>query len=98
MQASSRMHTQGCTQVVRHTKLSFLVHLYHQKCLHGWTQESFTSLLGILSAALPPEANLPKTYYEAKKIIRAFGLDYVKIHACPKDCMLFLGDRAMQET
>lgn len=91
-------HTRLYPGCETYTKLSFLVHLYHQKCLHGWTQESFTSLLGILSAALPPEANLPKTYYEAKKIIRAFGLDYVKIHACPKDCMLFRGDRAMQET
>ncbi|WVZ53295.1 hypothetical protein U9M48_004261, partial [Paspalum notatum var. saurae] len=61
-------------------------------CLHGWTQESFTSLLGILSTALPPEANLPKTYYEAKKIIHGLGLGYVKIHACPNDCMLFRGD------
>ncbi|WVZ84116.1 hypothetical protein U9M48_031177 [Paspalum notatum var. saurae] len=61
-------------------------------CLHGWTQESFTSLFGILSTALPPEANLPKTYYEAKKIIHGLGLGYVKIHASPNDCMLFRDD------
>ncbi|WVZ49928.1 hypothetical protein U9M48_001243 [Paspalum notatum var. saurae] len=75
----------GC----KFSRLSFLVTLYHLKCLHGWTQESFTSLLGVLSTALPIEANLPKTYYEAKKIIHGLGLGYVKIHACPNDCMLF---------
>ncbi|KAL6655769.1 hypothetical protein ACP70R_006595 [Stipagrostis hirtigluma subsp. patula] len=92
--AQTRLYN-GCEQF---SKLSFIVNLYHLKFLHGWTQESFTSLLGVLSAALPPEANLPKNYYEAKKIIRGLGLDYVKIHACPKDCMLYRGDRANQES
>lgn len=79
------------------SRLSFVVTLYHFKCLHGWSQESFTSLLGFLSAALPPEANLPKTYYEARKIIRELGLDYKKIHACPKDCILFRGEHAKKD-
>ncbi|KAL6909850.1 hypothetical protein ACP4OV_001509 [Aristida adscensionis] len=92
--AHTRLYT-GCDTF---SKLSFVVNLYHLKYLHGWTQESFTRLLGLLSAALPPEANLPKNYYEAKKIIRDLGLGYVKIHACPKDCMLFRGDRANQES
>lgn len=85
----------GCDKF---SKLSFIVSLYHQKCIHGWTQESFTALLGLLSDALPQEAELPKNCYEAKKIIRGLGLDYKKIHACPKDCMLFRGDRASQES
>lgn len=83
----------GC----KYSRLSFLVHLYHLKCLHGWSQESFAALLGLLSVVLPPEANLPKTYYDAKKIIRGLGLDYVKIHACPKDCMLFRGEHAKKD-
>lgn len=85
----------GCDKFSR---LSFLVNLYHLKCIHGWTQESFTALLGLLSYALPQEADLPRNCYEAKKIIRGLGLDYQKIHACPKDCMLFRGDRANQES
>ena len=27
--------------------------------------------------------------YEAKKTMSALGLEYVKIHACPNDCMLY---------
>lgn len=85
----------GCDKFSR---LSFLVNLYHLKCIHGWTQESFTALLGLLSDALPQEADLPKNCYEAKKIIRGLGLGYQKIHACPKDCVLFRGDKANQES
>ena len=65
------------------SKLSFLVNIYHLKCLHGWTQESVTNLLGVLSDAFPPEANLPKTYYEVKKIICGLGLNYVKNPCLP---------------
>jgi hypothetical protein len=32
-----------------------------------------------------------------KRIIRASGLDYVKIHACGKDCMLFQGDATKKD-
>ena len=73
------------------SKLSFLITLYHMKCLHGWSQESFATLLGVLSDALP-QAQLAKKYYEVQKIIRGLGLDYEKIHACPNDCMLFRGE------
>ena len=54
----------GCDKFSR---LSFLVNLYNLKCIHGWTQESFTVLLGLQSDALPQEADLPKNCYEAKK-------------------------------
>ncbi|XP_052137356.1 uncharacterized protein LOC127755729 [Oryza glaberrima] len=33
-----------------------------------------------------------------KKIIRGLGLGYQKIHACPKDCVLFRGDKDNQES
>uniref|UniRef100_K3ZM31 Transposase-associated domain-containing protein n=1 Tax=Setaria italica TaxID=4555 RepID=K3ZM31_SETIT len=39
----------GC----KYSRLSFLVHLYHLKCLNGWSQELFAALPGLLSAALP---------------------------------------------
>ncbi|XP_076904040.1 uncharacterized protein LOC143559301 [Bidens hawaiensis] len=36
-----------------------------------------------------PEGKLPASFTQAKKVIRGLGLDYKKIHACPKDCMLY---------
>ncbi|KAH0781568.1 hypothetical protein KY290_001166 [Solanum tuberosum] len=38
---------------------------------------------------LPDGANLPNSYYEAKKIIQELRLSYNKIDACTNDCMLY---------
>ena len=39
-------------------------------------------------------AELPSSFYEAKKTVRKMGLDYIKIDACLYDCMLFWGPDA----
>ena len=52
------------------SKLSAIMHLYHMKCLNGWTNKSFTMLLEFLLDFLPSNAKLPKDCYEAKKIDR----------------------------
>ena len=40
-----------------------------------------------------PEGNeIPRTTYEAKKIVCPMGLKFEKIHACKNDCILFHGD------
>ncbi|XP_077226322.1 uncharacterized protein LOC143859526 [Tasmannia lanceolata] len=71
------------------TKLSFVVRLFHIKCLNGWSNKSFTMLLELLKEVLAEGEALPKSFYETKKIIRDLGLDYDKIDACPNDCMLY---------
>ncbi|XP_062081301.1 uncharacterized protein LOC133786101 [Humulus lupulus] len=47
-----------------------------------------------LYPALPKGETLPNSFYEAKKLINALGLDYEKIDACPKDCMLYRKEHA----
>lgn len=84
----------GCKKF---TKLSFIIHLYHLKCLNGWTDKSFSMLLELLSEAFPEENTLPKSFYDAKKIISGLGLSYEKIHACPSDCILYWRDFANAE-
>jgi len=40
-----------------------------------------------------PEGNeIPRTTYEAKKIVCPMGLKFEKIHDCKNDCILFCGD------
>ena len=56
----------------KYSKLSFMVHLYHLKCLHGWSDKSFSMLLDFLRDALPEGNILPKSYYETKKMILIF--------------------------
>ena len=35
------------------------------------------------------ENTLPKSYYQAQKILCPMGLEYQKIHACLNDCILY---------
>ncbi|XP_070010337.1 uncharacterized protein [Nicotiana sylvestris] len=71
--------------------LSFIICLYLLKCLHGWSNASFTSLLELLKEAML-ELNIPISYNKAKSMVKDLGLDYEKIDACPNDCMLFRND------
>ena len=68
--------------------LSFIIRMYLLKCLHGWSNASFTSLLELLKEAMP-DLNIPNSFNKTKAMIKDIGLDYEKIDACPNDCMLF---------
>ena len=35
------------------------------------------------------DSKLPKSYDEAKKVVKDLGLHYDKIHACCNDCMFY---------
>ncbi len=77
----------GCK--AKHTKLSVTLDLMKLKASSGWTDKSFTDLLGILKAMLPVENTLPETTYEAKQVMYPLGLGVRRIHACPNDCTLY---------
>ncbi|KAL4329803.1 hypothetical protein AHAS_Ahas13G0336600 [Arachis hypogaea] len=68
--------------------LSFIIRLFHLKCLHGWSNTSFTSLLELLKEVIP-DLNIPTFFNKAKNMVKDLGLDYEKIDACPNDCMLY---------
>ncbi|XP_019256476.1 PREDICTED: uncharacterized protein LOC109234890 [Nicotiana attenuata] len=78
------------------SRLSFTIRLYLLKCLHGWSNASFTSLLELLKEAMP-DLNIPISYNKAKSMVKDLGLDYEKIDACPNDCMLFRNDHKDDE-
>ena len=84
---------EGCA---KYSKLSFLLKLYHIKCLCGISDKAMTMILELLNDAFE-QAKIPNSFYEAKKIINKLGLNYTKIHACPNDCMLYWGDDANRE-
>jgi hypothetical protein len=77
----------GCT---KYSKLSFIVQLYHIKVLCGATDKTFSMIIELLNDVFP-HAKLPKSFYEAKTMIKSLGLSYDKIHACPNNCMLYWG-------
>ncbi|CAL5193876.1 unnamed protein product [Lathyrus oleraceus] len=57
--------------------LSFIIRLYLLKCLHGWSNASFTSLLELLKEAIP-DLNIPESFNKTKAMIGDLGLDYKK--------------------
>lgn len=79
---------EGCKKF---SKLSFLVKLYHIKCLCRMSDKAMTMILELLKDAFE-FAKIPSSFYEAKKIINKLGLNYIKIPACPNDCMLYWGE------
>ncbi|XP_074373925.1 uncharacterized protein LOC141714296 [Apium graveolens] len=60
----------------------------------GVSDKAFTDLLESVGSFLPKEHVLPGSMYEAKKTLTDLGLEYVKIHACPNDCVLYRGPAA----
>ena len=60
---------------------------------HGVSNMFMNELLMLLSMSILHVGNcLPKTEYEATKILRKLGLAYTMIHACPSGCCLFKVD------
>ncbi|KAL9413832.1 hypothetical protein AB3S75_042342 [Citrus x aurantiifolia] len=76
----------GCTNF---TKLGTLVSLFNIKGKFGWSDTSFTELLGLLAKLLAESNEILMSMYEVKKTMSNLGLEYVKIHAYPNDCILY---------
>jgi len=79
---------EGCQ---KYSKLSFLLRLYHIKCLCGMTNKAMTMILELLTDAFE-YAKFPSSFYEAKKVIQKLGLNCTKIDVCPKNFMLYWGE------
>ncbi|CAN6569387.1 unnamed protein product [Malus baccata var. baccata] len=79
----------GCKEF---KKLEAVVRLYQIKCLAGMPNDIFTTLLELIKRMLPEGDCLPESCYKAKKLINDLGLTYVKIDACPNDCMIYWKD------
>ncbi|XP_026410665.1 uncharacterized protein LOC113305888 [Papaver somniferum] len=72
------------------TKLSAIVQLFKLKSKHGASNMFFNELLPLLKDMLPKEGNLmARSTYQEKKILKAMGSRYTKIHACINNCILY---------
>ncbi|XP_043807679.1 uncharacterized protein LOC122722088 [Manihot esculenta] len=85
----------GCDKF---SKLSLIVKLFQIKCLYGLSDKAVNSIMQLFKEVLPDGETLPKTFYEARKIICDLGLHYEKIHACVNDCMLFWKEHVKAES
>nr|XP_017228874.1 PREDICTED: uncharacterized protein LOC108204092 [Daucus carota subsp. sativus] len=72
-------------------KLESLLKLHNWKSRFGISDSAFTDLLSSVGSLLPKDHVLPVNAYEAKKTLNDLGLEYIKFHACPNDCVLYRG-------
>ncbi|XP_052151771.1 uncharacterized protein LOC127770146, partial [Oryza glaberrima] len=80
----------GCEQ--GHKKLDTTLEFLQWKANNGVSDKAFGNLLKLIKNILPEGNKLPKTTYEAKKIVCPLGLEVQKIHACSNDCILYHGE------
>ncbi|XP_074323765.1 uncharacterized protein LOC141660678 [Apium graveolens] len=76
------------------TKLESMLKLHNWKSRFGITDSAFTDLLSSVGSLLPKDNVLPSNAYEAKKTLSNLGLEYIKFHSCPNDCVLYRGVHA----
>jgi hypothetical protein len=67
------------------TQLRVMLELLKLKASHGWSDNSFSDLLSLLTKLLPK----PTSTYKAKKLICLLSLGVEKIHACPNHYILY---------
>jgi hypothetical protein len=67
------------------------------KASNSWSDKGFNESLQFLNDLLPKPNVLPRSTYQAKKIVCPLGLEVEKIHACQNDCMLFHNEDTMLE-
>ena len=76
----------GCTKF---SKFSFVVKLQHMKSFYRISNTAFSAILKLLGKAFPAVNTVPKSYDDAKKLLRRLGLGYESIHVCLNNCVLF---------
>ena len=76
----------GCTN---YTLLKFFIEILNMKVTNHWSNKSVDMMLEFLTKLLPKDNLVPKSTYEAKKILRELGLSYELIDACVNDCVHF---------
>jgi hypothetical protein len=59
------------------------------KSQYSLSRDAFDGMLTGIGSLLPEGHILPKSMYEAQKLLRALKMPYDQIHACTKECVLF---------
>ena len=72
MEEAKKPLYEGCK---KYSKLSFIFRAFQIKCLNKWSNKSFSELLELNHDLLPDDNILPKSWYEAKKMMKELGLD-----------------------
>jgi len=72
-----------------HSALSVAVRLMNIKSDWNVPNAAMDSMVDLLGELVNPEFNIPKNFYQAKRLVSKLGLTYDRIHCCVNGCMLF---------
>ncbi|WMV15129.1 hypothetical protein MTR67_008514 [Solanum verrucosum] len=72
-----------------HSALSVAVRLVNIKSDWNVPNDAMDSMVDLLGELVNLEFNIPKNFYQAKRLVSKLGLTYDRIHCCVNGCMLF---------
>jgi hypothetical protein len=87
MFATAQKPLHGQTKV---SQLDAIGRIMVLKSLYSLSRDAFDGMLAVIGNLLPEDHILPKSMYEAQKLLRALKVPYDQIHACLKGCVLFM--------
>jgi hypothetical protein len=70
----------GCKK--EQNKLHIVLTFLQMKASNDWSDKGFNELLQFLNNLIPKANVLPRSTYQAKKIVCPLGLEVEKIHRC----------------
>jgi len=94
MLAAAQQPLHGHTKVSQFDAIGRLMAVKSQFTL---SRDAFDVMLQVIGSTLPEGHILPKSMYEAQKLLRALKMLYEQIHACPKGCILFRKEHAEEK-
>jgi hypothetical protein len=86
MFAAAQKPLHGRTKV---SQLDAIGRIMALKSQYSLSRDAFDGMLTVIGSLLPEGHILPKSMYEAQKLLRALKMPYDQIHACSKGCVLF---------
>jgi hypothetical protein len=71
------------------TVLQSMTRLMVMKSKYNFLNQCYNDIVKFIIDLIPVKHNMPKDLYQSKKIVVGLGMNYEKIDACEKNCMLF---------
>jgi hypothetical protein len=71
------------------TVLQTVTRLIGFKSKYIFSNQCYNDIVKLIIDLIPVKHNMPKDLYQSKKIVSSLGMNYEKIDACEKTCMLF---------
>jgi hypothetical protein len=59
------------------------------KSKYNFSNQCYNNTVKLIIDVIPVKHNMLKDLYQSKKIVVGLGINYKKIDACEKNCMLF---------